>query len=383
MINIIDKHDCCGCTACESICGAKAISMQPDEEGFLYPHVDLAKCTDCKLCERVCPIISRDKRQPDTEPIKVFALHNKDINVWEKSSSGGVFSALADNCLKDGGIVYGAEFDDDFVVVHKGETTKEGVLKFRGSKYVQSDLQGVYAEIRTNLKNGKKVLFSGVPCQVEGLKNFLLKPYDNLTTIDILCHGVPSPKVFQDYVNYIHNIKKCPLKSIFMKDKTLGWGHQNLRLTYKDGTTEFNTPVSNLWNNLFYDQIINRPSCHQCRFKNLHRSGDISIGDFWGIEESHPEFNSKKGIALMLVNNSNGELIWELISNNFDYIELDTADYMQPVLLHSQPESVDRSSFWNKYLKYGFRKTVIPRYKLYVRKTLRRHLSTIKNLIFR
>lgn len=228
MIEIIDKHDCCGCTACVSICGHEALKMIEDEEGFLYPKLNKDLCTNCNLCERVCPIIRRDSNPEDIDgkPKQVFALHNNDESIWETSSSGGVFAALSELFLNKGGIVYGAEFDDDFVVVHRGETTQDGILKFRGSKYVQSDLRGVYAEVKICLRSGRQVLFSGVPCQVEGLKNYLMKPYDNLTTVDILCHGVPSPQIFADYITFIRSHTLLHLDHIFMKDKTFGWGNQ-------------------------------------------------------------------------------------------------------------------------------------------------------------
>lgn len=364
MIEICDKHDCCGCTGCASVCGSGAITMTADEEGFLYPMVDMSLCSDCGLCERVCPIIARDKEQPASMPMKVLGLHNKNINTWLKSSSGGVFQALAEHTIRQEGIVFGAEYNDDFAVVHRGETTPEGILKFRGSKYVQSDLRGVYAEIRHLLRQNRKVMFSGVPCQVEGLKRFLIKSYDNLTTVDILCHGVPSPKIFSDYISYIRRNTVFPLKGIFMKDKAFGWGYQNIRLFYSKGVTEFNTPVSNLWNKIFYGHVANRPSCHACRFKNIHRAGDLSIGDFWGIEKSHPDFFSDKGVSLMLINTDKGMTLWNEIEDQFSYIESDTTECMQPVLSLSQPEPADRTAFWQDYVANGFEKAMQKRYNL-------------------
>lgn len=383
MIQIVDKHDCCGCTACASICGHKALTMVADEEGFVYPECDESACTDCGLCEKVCPVITRDASKIDNEiPIRVLALHNKDEQTWTSSSSGGVFSALAELTVNRGGIVYGAEYDDRFVVVHRGETSADGILKFRGSKYVQSDLTGIYREIRAHLRDGKEVLFSGVPCQVEGLKNFLLKPYDNLTTVDILCHGVPSPKVFADYISYIQRHTILPLRKVFMKDKTFGWGYQNLRLTYCGKTSEFNTPVSNLWNKIFYDHVANRPSCHKCRFKNLNRAGDLSIGDFWGIDRHHPEFASQNGISLLLINSLKGEKVWNDVRTNFNHIESDIEECLQPVLQHSSPEPSDRVPFWKEYLERGFDYTVRKRYNISLRDLFRRNISLILHKLF-
>jgi len=383
MINVIDKHDCCGCSGCASICGHKAIEMTTDNEGFLYPEINENLCTDCGLCERVCPIIFRDKSTETRQSIQVYALRNLNEEIWKSSSSGGVFAALAKYCIAKGGIAYGAEYDDNFVVVHRGETTEDGVTRFRGSKFVQSDLRGVFKEIRKNLNNGRELLFSGVPCQVQGLKLFLNKSYPNLTTVDILCHGVPSPKVFADYISYIQRHSLLPLKNVFMKDKTFGWGYQNLRLHFGGEVTEFNNPISNLWNKVFYDHIANRPSCHKCRFKNLNRAGDISIGDFWGIEKSHPDFHSKKGISLLLVNNSHGMNVFNSIKTNFEYIESNIEECLQPVLDHSIPEPPERETFWEEYHKYGFDKTIKRKYGVKnstnIARNIRSLLKFVKN----
>lgn len=381
MIEVLDKKDCCGCTACESICGVKAITMTADNEGFLYPKVNKANCTDCGLCERVCPISFRDKSTEAKLPINVYALHNNNEEIWNTSSSGGVFMALAEYCLAKNGIVYGAVYDDNFVVVHHGETTVYGVERFKGSKYVQSDLRGVFKEVRTNLNKGREVLFSGVPCQVEGLKLFLNKDYPNLTTVDILCHGVPSPGLFADYICYIRRHSPLPLKKVFMKDKTFGWGYQNLRIYYKGGVTEFNSSISNLWNKIFYDHIANRPSCHKCRFKNLNRTGDISIGDFWGIEKSHPEFHSEKGVSLLLVNSSHGMNVFKSINRNFDYLKSNLKECIQPVLDHSTPEPPERETFWEEYNKYGFDKTIRKKYGIKKSSNIARNLKSIMQFV--
>lgn len=362
MIDIIEKKDCCGCTACESVCGVHAITMKPDAEGFLYPEVNNEICINCSVCEKVCPVIGRDLNPPVGIPLKVFALHNKDKDIWFKSSSGGVFHALCINCLNRGGIVFGAEYNDNLTVVHRGEITEEGILKFRGSKYVQSDLVGIFREILGNLKVNKEVLFSGTPCQVEGLKRYLRKPYSNLMTVDILCHGVPSPKIFSDYIKFVNRYSLGRLENINMKDKTYGWGYQNLRLFFNGNITEFNSPTSNLWNRIFYDHIANRPSCSACRFTNFQRPGDITIGDFWGIEKSHPGFNSSNGVSLLLVNSNKGLITWRDVAEQFNYIESSIEECSQSALCHPQSDADDRSMFWNEYYKSGFNKAISKRY---------------------
>lgn len=381
MIHITDKHDCCGCTACASVCASNAITMQPDEEGFLYPVCESSLCTDCHLCEQVCPIIARDRRQPDTLPDKVFALRNKDAEKLRSSSSGGAFAAMTEEILNRNGIVYGAEYNESFEVVHCGETKADGALKFRGSKYVQSDLRGVFKEIRAKLRKGMPLLFSGTPCQVEGLKRFLIKPYDNLVTVDILCHGVPSPKVFADYVRFINTYSVGHLQGIFMKDKTFGWGYQDTRLFFQKGRSEFNTPLSLLWNRIYYDHVANRPACHRCRFTNFHRPGDLTIGDFWGIEKSHKDFSSPSGISLLMINTVKGSMLWENIRHHFDYIESDTDKCLQPVLQYPRPESSERIRFWEEYRKLGFDKAIRKRYQITHGMLLRNRLHQIIHII--
>lgn len=375
MIDITDKRDCCGCTACETACSTHAISLKPDSEGFLYPDVNSELCVDCSVCERVCPILLKDEKPLENKPLKVFALHNKDNDIWYKSSSGGVFYSLCINCLKNGGIVYGAEYSDDFTVVHRGEITIKGVLKFRGSKYVQSDLTGVFKNIKNALDRKQEVLFSGTPCQVEGLKGYLRKPYSNLILVDILCHGVPSPKIFADYIKFINRNSLGRLKHINMKDKTFGWGYQNLRLFFTGRRSEFNTPLSNLWNKIFYDHIANRPACSKCRFTNYSRPGNLTLGDFWGIERSNKRFHSDAGISLLFVNNQKGLSIWEKIANSFDYVESNVDECRQPALCQPQPEADDRKEFWEEYIKDGFESAMKRRYGV-------KKKSLYKNMLF-
>lgn len=367
MIKITDKRDCCGCTACSSACGAKAITMCCDEEGFFYPVVDYLLCTDCGLCEKVCPIILRDKVDSYySEPSKVYALYNRDAITRMASSSGGVFMELATRCLADGGIVYGAEYDEKLKVVHRGHENAVDTDRFRGSKYVQSDMNGIYREIRAHLAGGRKVLFSGTPCQVAGLKAYLRRDYENLLTVDILCHGTPSPQIFADYIRFINKYSPGSLDGMFMKDKTFGWGYQNVRLYFRNGRTEFNTVVSNLWNKIYYDHIVNRPACHTCRWTNLNRVGDLTIGDFWGIEKSYPDVKTEQGVSLLLVNTAKGFGNWQKISKSFEFIESNIEECLQPVLFKPTNEAPDRKTFWAEYQKKGFELTMRQRYGISV-----------------
>lgn len=337
--------------------------MRHDEEGFLYPVVNESLCTDCGLCEKVCPIILRDNSDSDSsEPLKVYALYNRNAEARAASSSGGVFAELAASCLAEGGIVYGAEYDEDLKVVHHGYDDAAGTDRFRGSKYVQSDMQGICREIRAHLAGGRKVLFSGTPCQVGGLKAYLRRDYENLLTVDILCHGTPSPQIFADYIRFINKHSPGTLDGIFMKDKTFGWGYQNLRLHFRNGRTEFNTVLSTLWNKIFYDHIVNRPACHACRWTNLHRAGDLTTGDFWGIDKIHPEVNTEQGVSLLMVNTAKGLNLWQKIRDSFKVIESNTEECLQPVLYRPTKEASDRKTFWSDYRQKGFEPTMRRRY---------------------
>lgn len=374
MIKLSDKRNCCGCTACSSACGTKAIRMRHDEEGFLYPVVDESLCTDCGLCEKVCPIILRDKAEVISMPSKIYALYNSNATTRMASSSGGVFGQLAIDSLAEGAIIYGAEYDENLKVVHRGHDNATDADRFRGSKYVQSDMQGIYREIRMHLISGRKVLFSGTPCQVAGLKAYLRRDYDNLLTVDILCHGTPSPLVFADYIRFINKYSPSNLNGIFMKDKTFGWGYQNLRLYFRNGRTEFNTVVSNLWNKIFYDHIANRPACQACRWTNLNRAGDLTIGDFWGIEKCHPDIKTEHGVSLLFLNTSKGLSSWERICSNFEYIESNTEECMQPVLCRPTQEAPDRKIFWTEYQQKGFEYTMRHRYGISIFALIKNYL---------
>lgn len=197
MIFIQDKKECCGCSACASVCPKNCITMSEDSEGFLYPHVDESVCIDCHLCERVCPMINHGK---DREPLAVYAAKNSNETIRMQSSSGGIFTLLAERVIDEGGVVFGASFNDRWEVVHDHVETKEELAKFRGSKYVQSKIGDNYRKVKLFLSEGRNVLFSGTPCQISGLKKYLRKDYDNLLAVDFICHGVPSPGVFRTYL---------------------------------------------------------------------------------------------------------------------------------------------------------------------------------------
>lgn len=304
MISIADKAQCCGCTACASICMHKAITMQPDEEGFLYPIVNLDLCTDCGLCEKSCPIIKRNSVNGVSNQKALYAARHTDRETLLDSSSGGVFWALVEFTLGKKGIVCGVEYSPTMVVRHAFAETVEDCKRFMGSKYVQSDLNDIYPKIKSYLNDNRYVLFIGTPCQVEGLNLYLRKNYETLITADLVCHAVPSPLIFQEYVALINKKMRGKLRAIDMRYKRIcGWSHR-YSYKYSFDTCKSICDPSNIsnWGRLYFSRLIDRPSCHACRFTNFCRSGDFTLADFWDDSEKRPELHSTDGTSLLLVN---------------------------------------------------------------------------------
>lgn len=317
MIEVVRKADCCGCSACASICPCGSISMQADSEGFLYPVVNAETCKDCSLCEQVCPLRHKPKQH---NVIAVYGAKNKNDAVRFASSSGGIFSLAAETVLAKGGVVFGAALADNLQVQHiKIENITE-LAKLRGSKYVQSVLENCFAQVRSLLRAGRQVLFSGTLCQIAGLKKYLIKDYANLWTIDVVCHGVPSPKVYQKHLRELSAQAGEPVTEVRFRDKTKGW---------KNGETLFLTEHQRLGNSkrketymrLFLNNVSIRPSCGQCAFNNRRSQADITIADYWGVDKQFPKFDDDKGVTLVLINSSQGRELFEQIKNKAELLE--------------------------------------------------------------
>lgn len=304
----VPYKNCCGCGACFNTCPKGAISMQHNEEGFLVPVVSEEKCIDCGLCLKACPAVN-EKRDNSNEP-DCYAAQAPD-EIREISSSGGIFTLLAEEILSRGGYVCGAAFREDWSVHHIIVDNKDDLAKLRGSKYVQSDTEKCYSEIRKLLKNGKQVLFSGTPCQVAGLYTFLgKKEYDTLYTVDIFCHGAPSPGVWKKYINESFSLDK--IKSINFRDKSaIGWSCSHVAITDIGGKKH----VTNDYTKWFHQSIILRPSCESCRYSRLPRPADISLGDWWGISQVAPQLNDSKGLSNVLLNSFKGQELYHLVES--------------------------------------------------------------------
>ena len=322
MIKIKDKMDCCGCSACASICPKNCIEMKADAEGFRYPQIDMQKCIDCRLCERVCPLLHRPQQQ---EPLAVCGAKNKDDEIRLNSSSGGLFTTFAQYVLQRQGVVYGAEITSELQVRHCAVNDEEGLVKLRGSKYVQSDINGCYKQARFLLQQGRSVLFSGTPCQIAGLKGFLMKDYENLFTVDVVCHGVPSPKVYEKHLSEIGAQAGEPVIKVRFRDKQQGWKNGQT-LFYTENHCFGDSKRRETYMRLFLNNVTIRPSCADCAFNNKRSCADITIADYWGIDKQYPDFDDDKGVTLVIVNTEKGRELLNAVQEQVTVINTSFAE---------------------------------------------------------
>jgi len=318
LIQIIDRNECTGCYACYNACKKNSINMVTDFEGFWYPIVDYNNCTRCGSCLSACPV--NCQIVTDRKPI-AYACYNIDEKVRMGSSSGGLFSLIAEQVINSGGIVFGAGFDKYFTVIHSWVDLKEELGKFRGSKYVQSKIGETYKQVEEFLKQERQVLFSGTPCQISGLKSYLKRDYNNLICIDIICHGVPSPKVWQKYISYQEKRAGSPIRKIIFRLKKEGWKRYSVSFLFNNDMVFVQTFDKNLYMKAFLTDICLRPSCYKCKYKNLNRDSDITLADFWGIQNLLPEMDDDKGTSLVIVNSIGGKLMFEGIKDRIQYKE--------------------------------------------------------------
>lgn len=376
MITINNKVDCTGCYACVNICPQTCISMTSDGEGFWYPEVDYSSCVKCGLCIKVCPIIHKNSIQ--NEP-KAFACINKNQSVRMESSSGGMFTLFAEQILSNNGVVFGAIFDESFSLSHSFIETREEIFKLRGSKYVQSKIGNTYKQAASFLKKGKNVLYSGTPCQIAGLKAYLGQPYDNLLCIDIICHGVPSPKVLQKYILFREKIARASTHSISFRMKSEGWKKFSVSFLFDNGKEYRKTLNKDLYMRAFLDNVCLRPSCYNCAFKTLHRESDITLADFWGIEKILPEMDDDMGTSLIFANSINGRSFLKKIENNMRCIEvdIDMAVLYNTSATKSVRSNIKRESFYNELEKIPFDQLVKKYCSESISKKMQKKVKTI------
>lgn len=316
---------CTGCHACKSICPQKCIIMKKTDEGFFFPVIDSKNCIGCELCKKVCPVLYASGKSQFTQ---AYAVKSKDEVERNNSSSGGVFPLLAKQVLQKEGIIYGAAYDKNFVVRHIAVTDSINLPVLQGAKYVQSIIGDVFLEIEQQLKSGRKVLFSGTPCQCAGLKAFLRRNYDNLTIVDMICHGVPSSEVWQRYIDFRareENDGKYPIR-INMRSKVDGWSRYSTEFDYGNNKITRIPNRQDPFMRAFIGNICLRSSCSACVEKGVERCTDITIGDYWGIWNQHPEFNDEKGTSIVFVHTTKGKNILNAVKEQIVRIEIDVED---------------------------------------------------------
>lgn len=355
-----NKNQCCGCTACKSICPKSAISMQADSEGFLYPTIDKNLCINCGLCKGVCAFQNGYNKN---NVVSAYGIKHNNLETRLTSRSGAAFILVSDYVIEHNGTVYGAAFNDDFSVSHLRADSFSERDKMKGSKYVQSELGNTFSSIKEDLSNDKYVMFSGTACQVAGLISFLEKSkisQDKLYTVDLVCHGVPSNKIWTEYLDYFkkkHNGNN--ITNVDFRDKTLGWD-----VHYESICIDGKKYYSKDYAAMFYKNDILRPSCYECKYTNLFRPADFTLADFWGVDNQIKDFNDNKGVSLFIINTAKGKKLFDNVKDNAECIEVDVnkCTKANPNLRRVTPMPEARNKFWNLYHKKGFAKT-FPSYK--------------------
>ncbi len=346
----VDKSHCVGCSACKSVCPVSAIEMQTNAEGFNYPHVDDGKCIKCGKCNAVCPVIG----EPNFIEGTAYAVQHKNPDVLKNSASGGAFTAVSDEILDNNGVVYGSAFTDNLEVKHIRAENREVRDRMRGSKYIQSDMTNIYGEISADLKDGRKVLFVGTPCQVQAVKNFF-DGNDLLYTCDLVCHGVPSPQVFREHLAFLSDKYNSKVVAYQCRPKRWGWHTHREIATLQDGREIFSTAYSDIWRELYYRRVITRPSCYTCKFSRLERVGDISIADCRNIERVGTDMDTFNGISLVFSNSPKGEKLLDSIRESCVIEALDVQKILQPPLCAPSGPAANRQEFWNTYSSKGYK----------------------------
>ena len=358
------KEECCGCGACAAVCSNGAIDMRKDEEGFLYPVVADDKCVECGACVSICRAGAGKIKASDN--VSAFAAYCIDESIRKSSSSGGIFSILAEEVLRHGGVVYGAAFDERFSVKHIAVDNVSELPRLRGSKYVQSDIGDCFADVKRNVLAGRQVLFSGTPCETAGMLNYLGGRHENLLSVDLVCHGVPSPAVWDAYVREICGAKDyADIKRISFRDKTISWREYSVLFVFKDNTEHRRAMKDDHYMQGFLRDLYLRPSCHACRFKGDNRTSDITLADFWGIEKVMPEMYDGRGTSLILTNTKKGLKFLARIKDKMRIADADVSEALShnEAALASVEANLNREEFFRAFIKENSSlQTLVERY---------------------
>lgn len=353
MIDIKNKSNCCGCSACMNVCPVKAIDMMDDEQGFLYPYINSDKCISCNRCSQVCPIESKKDEVPSNQ--RAFLIQNKDKKVLSESASGGAFSAIAETIIDLGGVVFGAAYDENFNVVHTVAETKTALKAFRNSKYVQSDLGLCFQKVKEYISSKRYVCFSGTPCQIEGLLNYLGKESQYLYTVDIVCHAVPSPKVWKTYIQILNNHGINPVDLRFRDKDKYGYLYSQFKIEQSKKKTIYQGIDSNMMLKAFFSEICNRPSCYECKFKKVYRRSDMTMWDCFDLVEftTDESLNQNAGISRLLVHSEKGAALLEYILPKCNCVEISVENALHfdsKELSESVKKNEKYDDFWKDFI---------------------------------
>ena len=356
MIDIKTKNDCSGCGACRDICPVGAINLVADDEGFLYPRINTEECIKCGKCDRICPINNRRKEVVNRHRVIAYAAQTKDEYIRQNSSSGGIFTEIASYIINNGGVVFGAAFDETFKVIHIGVENIADLDRLRGSKYVQSEIGNTYVQAKTHLESGRMVLFTGTPCQIAGLYSYLGKNYDSLYTQDIICHGVPSPMVWKKYIEFREKKAAAKLRRTFFRHKKYGWKMFSVQFEFTNCTEYIQILSEDLYMRSFLRNLTLRPSCYSCAFKTKERSSDFTLADFWGVEKLYPEIDDDKGTSLVILHSKRACEFFDKIKGILKYQEVDVDEAIKynSAMITSVPQNSDRADFLNLIRSRGF-----------------------------
>lgn len=359
------KEDCCGCMACSEVCGRSAIRMRQDKKGFFYPVVDKEKCVDCGLCRKVCPMEQNYVGQ-DAEP-DTYAARSRDSRTRRDSSSGGMFTLLAQWVIGQGGVVYGAEFDEEFHVRHGRAETMEEAAGFRTSKYVESDISKVYETLAQDLRDGRVALLTGTPCQISAVSGFLREKRvntDRLYTCDNVCHGVPSRRIWNDYLDILRRkyiAAGDEITAVNMRSKKASWQDRVMEIRLRSGNLDEVTKKFS-FNRIYQSLCGNRPSCFHCRYTSYRRPGDFTLGDFWRAETADIPFDIKEGVNTVLVNTEKGRKLFALLREDADVHQVTKEACWQPHLEYSAKAPSNCQEFWKEYVSAEDKEPVLRKY---------------------
>lgn len=379
MIDIKEKSDCCGCTACMNACPRSCIEMQEDSEGFLYPVVHKADCIGCNMCESVCPILNHVEKEINPSQ-RAYVVQNRNQEICLQSTAGGAFTAIAEYVIEQKGIVFGVEMTDEYFVKHVAVEEKVDLVKFRNSKYVQSKLGNTYALVSQQLKSGRLVCFSGTPCQIEGLRSYLKRDYENLILVDVVCRAVPSPGVWKRYIE-MEIQKRGSIQSVRFRDKALGYQFSTMELKDVHGVVYRGGIESQPWLRMFFSGMIIRPSCTKCKFRERYRNSDFTIWDCFNVYSFDKNFDEDIGATRVLIHTKKGTEIFEHIKNEFKYkaVEADVAVEGVREMIESPKPHPRRQEFYSDFRRMSFEDLLSKYYPMTIKIQLKKNVRLALN----